>query len=134
MKEKLCAVSLGALFLGTPYIALADPTPAHMQIQHLTAIAATLRAQEVALKGGSLACAALVSKTNVRVDEPFAIAWGSVGALDPSDDLTRPLWAQNGAATVSLSKKGSWRYTFTFFGSLGNAVTCTADVSVSSAQ
>jgi hypothetical protein len=126
------AIFVASLFLGmVPAVALAETSASNqLQIQHLATIVAALEAQEAALSGGPIACAAITSKTSVHVGEQFVLAWGSVGALNPGDDPSKPMWTPNGASTIALEQLGTWTYYFTFYGANGASTTCTAIVVV----
>jgi len=91
----------------------------------MTTVAA-LEAQESVLSSGrTLACAALTSKTSVKVNEPFALAWGSVGATQVPGG-----WTQNGATMVTISHSGAWTYSFTFYSAIGGSTACSAKIIV----
>jgi hypothetical protein len=129
--KKVIATSLGCLLLAAPALALADSfTSAQTQILHLTAIVAALEAQESALSGQPVACAALASKPSVRVNEQFALAWGSVGTTDSASSSGNSTWTPNGSSIVSIQQLGTWTYSFTFYGAQGATATCTAKIVV----
>jgi hypothetical protein len=132
--KKLVSVSLGLFLVATPAFALADAfTPLQLQVQHLTAIAAALEAQAIALQSGrSLACAAVASKTTVQVHEQFALAWGSVGAEAPVPN--EAMWTQNGVQEISIDTPGTHTYSFTFFATNDATTSCTAKILVTPAQ
>jgi len=131
MIKRVTAAALGFLLLAAPALALADGlSSTQIQIQQLTAVAAALEAQEAALGGQSIVCAALMSKASVRVGEQVALGWGSVGAMVPSDDPSRPMWTQNGASTLSFTQPGTWNYSFTFYAKSGATATCSANIVV----
>ena len=130
--KKILAAGIALFLAASPALALADAlTPAQVKIQQLTAVIAALQAQEAALASGNpLACAALASKTSVRVNEPLALAWGSVGAMDPADNPSKPMWAQNGVSDLSIRQAGTWTYSFTFYSATGATTTCNATIIV----
>jgi hypothetical protein len=130
--KKTLAFGIAFIFATAPAFALADAfTLAQVQIEHLTAIAAALEAQEAALASGqSIACAALTSAPSVRVGDTVALAWGSVGAMNPADDTSKPMWTQNGVTVLSFDKPGTVIYSFTFYSASGATANCSAKVVV----
>lgn len=118
------------------FILLAAPALASAQswqtVAQLTAVAASLEAQAaVASTGESLACAALFSASSVHLGEQVALAWGSVGALDPlSSSSSVSMWSQNGSATLSFTQVGTWTYSFTFYSAQNSSTTCAAKIVV----
>jgi hypothetical protein len=99
------------------------------------AVAAALEAQVASLSHGqALACAALPSKADVAAGEPLALAWGSVGAMDPSEAPERSLWPQNGASELTIGQPGTWTYYFTFYAESGASTTCEAVIRVHPGQ
>lgn len=132
MTRTTIALLAAAALALSPTLALADPARVSPDILHLTAIAAALEAQAASLASGQpLACAALPSKTSVAVGEPLALAWGSVGAVDPADDPSKSMWARNGVSELLIKQPGTWVYSFTFYSPSGATTTCGAKVIVS---
>ena len=129
--KKLLAISSGLIFFALPALAFADQlTPLQMQIRQLSVVVASLEAEEAALGGQPIVCAALVSKPVVKINEPFFLAWGSVGAMNPGDDLTRSMWAQNDSQLISVDQPGTWKYSFKFYARSGETAKCSVSVVV----
>lgn len=115
------------LLAPTLALALASQT-----VAQLTAVAAGLEAQEVALQNDKpLACAVVDSTSTVRVGQQMALAWGSVGALDPlTSSSSIPMWAPNGVSILSFARTGTWTYDFTFYNAQNATTTCEAKILV----
>ena len=129
----LFASLISLVLFATPALALADNTiPIGPTPLQLLARVAALDAQISSMQSGqALACAALADQTTVKVNEPFALAWGSVGALDPATaSSTQSMWTQNGGTMVSIQTPGPWTYSFTFYSASGGSVTCTVKILV----
>lgn len=119
------------LLLLCPSLSAADTSATSEEVQHILAIAATLSAQESALSSGTpLACAALSSKTHVKANELFVLAWGSMGAESPRSDSVVSLWAPVGTAIIQLPSSGTWTYHFKFYAKNGQTVGCRASIVV----
>ena len=130
MRKRIVALGCSMVFLGTPVLACADLTATQTQIQQLSASAVALEAEREALSGRP-ACAAVISKGQVKINEPFILAWGSVGTLNPGDDPNKSMLVSNGTVMLTIQKVGGWRYTLPFYGKDGGVVMCKVDVFVS---
>lgn len=126
MKRKSVALLLGLVFAATPALVRADSVPLWPSEQQLTMRLAAVQAQLTALShNDTLACAIATSKTSVRVGEPFALAWASVGASTSESGL--PL---RGASTIAISEAGTYRYALTFSDAANRSTDCTATIVV----
>lgn len=127
--KKLFTLVFGLVFLASPMLAFAQTW---QTVAQLTAITAALEAQQASVSSGqSLACAAVFSTSTVQVGQPVAIAWGSVGAIDPlASSSSIPMWSKNGSANLSFTQVGTWTYSFTFYSASNASTTCSAKVSV----
>ncbi len=124
--------TLMLLVAASPLTASASAVPiGQTPLQLLTTLAA-VEAQEVSLSSGqSLACAALFSAPSVQVGKGVLLAWGSVGAVDPSlSSSSVPMWAPHGGSTMEFSEAGTWTYSFTFYNANNASTTCNAKIVV----
>ena len=128
MKRSI-AFACGFAVAALPLFAGAQTAPT---VAQLTARIAALEAQEnAAASGQSLACAAVFSAPSVKVGDSVALAWGSVGALDPlTSSSSVPMWSRNGASTLTFAHPATWTYFFTFYDVAGDQKTCYASVRV----
>lgn len=132
MKRAVVSV-LASVLLAVPAAAVAQTAiPTGQSTVQLLTTAAALEAQIVAAETGqSLACAALFSAGSVKTGQPVALAWGSVGALNPAtSSSTRSMWTQDGGNFVTIQTPGTWTYSFTFYDGNGNSQTCDANIVV----
>src|SRR6185312_15561256 len=122
----LCASP--ALALADSAIPLGQPSviPIGQTTQQLLTTVAALEAEENATgPGQTLACAVIFSSPTVRVGDHVYIAWGSVGALDPSTSSSSlALWPQHGSADLSFTQPAVWTYSYTFYSQSGATKTC----------
>ena len=126
--------ALFALYLLGPAFAFADTAiPLQPSVAQLLTRAAALEALEAMSATSSLACAALTNVSTVRVNQPFILAWGSVGAIGPSASSTVSRWPIAGASSITQQTPGTWMYRFSFDGQQGGSATCTARITVTSA-
>lgn len=115
----------GISFLVAPAVSSIPLGPNALQL--LTTVA-SLEAQEASIQNNeSLACAALFASPTVKVGQPVALAWGSVGAV-LSASSSQPTWTPEGATYLTLAQPGTWTYSFTFYGQNGKTVLCTANI------
>jgi hypothetical protein len=131
--KKILVFGFSAFLLAIPALVLADSAiPIGQTPVQILTTAAALEAQESAASGDqTLACAALLSAPSVKVNEPVALAWGSIGALNPATaSSTQPMWTPDGGTMVSIQTPGPWTYSFTFYSASGASVTCTAKILV----
>lgn len=101
------------------------------QLMHVLGQIAALQAQA---SGNPVACELVTSKSSVAVGEPFALIWNSFGAKEPSNTDTASQWARGGISTVTLSRPGNYKYTFTFNGVSGGQTECSTLISIHAAQ
>lgn len=119
-----------------PAFAMADATvpfqsPLQPTAQQLMTRVAALQALVAAASSSSpVSCAALFSAPQVKVGDTVIVAWGSVGALPPGSNPNVSMWPQEGASTLSFTKAGYWKYSFTFYAANNATTTCTATVHV----
>ncbi len=127
---KMAAYLTALVFLALPASAFADSSVSS-EIIHQTAISAAISAYEMAqTTGKQLACGTVLSKQQVQANEPFVLAWGSIGAMSPGEDPSISMWTQDDAIITFLALPGTWTYRFTFYAKDKSSVTCTAHIQV----
>ena len=131
MKKRLIAIFIGMLVIG-PVGAFADTNiPTQPTVEQLWARVAELEAEIVAINAtSSVSCAALTSVSIVKINMPFILAWGSVGAMLPGSSTTQSMWPPVRAQSVIQPKPGTWTYPFTFYSETGATTVCATTIKV----
>ena len=132
MHTKILFATVALLMVAAPALASADIVfPPTELTFHQTAIAAALATGKAAQAGSTFACALAISKKSVAIDEPFVLAWSSIGAMNPGDDPTNnAMWTHNDAEFIALPSAGSWTYNFVFYAKNGATTRCQASIFV----
>lgn len=120
-----------AVLLPLPAMAEHTHSSIEEQVTQLLTTAANLQAQINAMQAqATLACAVFSSAKAVHVNQPFILAWGSVGAMSPGDDQTMSVYVPNGSQKVIMDRLGTWKYSFDFYDAAGHKTTCSTVILV----
>lgn len=131
MKKSLVLIAAG-MFALLPLSVFADATiPTQPTTEQLWARIAEIDAMIVAAQSPSpVSCAATTSVPTVKVNTPFILAWGSVGAMLPGSSTTQSMWPPVRAQIVTQPTVGTWKYSFVFYSSTGATTSCDTTIKV----
>lgn len=129
MNTTQLATIVAILLFASPVLVSADSFGIQPTLGQLLS---RLAAVKSILSGKQIGCEVAATKTSVKVGEPFTIAWGSYGAVEPARSPDpKNAYAHNGQQEMMIHRPETRTYEFSFYAPDGRKESCLLTISVS---